>query len=91
MPSTLQEFLEQALKDEPKINEDTLNEGLSFITVWQDEHKSSIGWSDKPENNGGRAYTLGNIPHGATFMFDKKEVPRIIKILKMKNSPLVKG
>jgi hypothetical protein len=68
-----------------------LNEAVSFITVWQGDHKSSIGWSDKTDDpGGGKAYVLGNIPHNAPFMFDRKEVSKIIKLLKMKNSPLVK-
>lgn len=85
----MKDYLNRAMEE---VNEEKepLNEALSYIAVWQGEHKSSIGWSDKPENNGGKAYVMGNIPHGATFMFDRKEVPRIIKMLKMKDSPLVK-
>ncbi len=69
-----------------------LFEALEWLAVWQGDHKSSIGWSDKPDDpNGGKAFVSGNIPHNAPFMFARKEVPRIIKLLKMKNSPIVKG
>lgn len=76
-----------------RLDESTeLFEALDWLAVWQGDHKSSIGWSDKPDDpNGGKAFVSGNIPHNAPFMFDRKEVPKIIKLLKMKNSPLVKG
>ena len=61
--------------------------GLKWLTVWQGEHKSSIGYGG---NKGGKAFVTGNIPHGAQFTFDRGQVPKIIELLKMKNSPLVK-
>lgn len=70
--------------------EEELNESTSYIDVWQGsdgEHKSSIGFNDK----GDKAFVLGVISHNSKFMFDKKDVPKIIKLLKQKNSPLVKG
>ena len=63
---------------------------LQFISVWQDKndngtHKSTIAFG----GNRKKAYVLGNIPHGATFTFDKKDVSKIIELLKMENSPLI--
>lgn len=66
-----------------KLNEET----LKFLDVWQGEHKSSIGYGG---NKGGKAFVSGNIPHNAEFTFSRKQVPTIIKLLKMKDSPLVK-
>ena len=60
---------------------------LQFLTVWQGDHKSSIGFGGV---KGGKAFISGNIPHGAEFTFDRKEVPRIIELLIMPDSPLVK-
>ena len=68
---------------------EVLNEATSsFIDVWQGsdgDHKSSIGYKE-----GEKAYVLVVINHNSKFMFSKKDVPKIIKLLKMKNSPLIK-
>ena len=66
---------------------------LQFIDVWQtlpqynEPHKSSIAYGGNRES---KAYAVGVILHGATITFDRKDVPKIIELLQMENSPLVK-
>ena len=58
-----------------------------YLDIYQGEHKSTLAYY---ENEPGSAWAMGNIPHNAPLTFSKKQVPTIIKLLKMKNSPLVK-
>lgn len=69
------------------IDEDRIDEALEFIDLWQGkegDHKSSLSIG----KDGVRV--LGVIPHGSQFMFDKKDVPKLMKLLKMKDSPIIK-
>ena len=66
---------------------------LQFLSVYQGknrdgyQHKSSIAYGGK---RGGKTYIVGNIPHGAELTFAKKDIPKIVKLLQMENSPFVK-
>jgi len=85
----LEKIYESMLLGELTFSEEppTKKTPLKFLDVWQGEHKSSIGYGG---NKGGKAFVSGNIPHNAEFTFSRKQVPMIIKLLKMKDSPLVK-
>ena len=91
----LEEFLDEMCgakhskkKKKKGMDEDRIDERTAkYIDIWQDEHKSTLAYyEDEPAS----AWAMGNIPHNAPLTFSKKEVPKIIKLLKMKNSPLVK-
>ena len=60
---------------------------IQFFRIWQGKdgsHPSSLSVSDKYNE----VTVVGVITHGSRFMFDRKEVPKIIKLLKQKK-PLV--
>lgn len=58
-----------------------------YIGIWQGrdgEHKSSLSIGKDGIT------VVGVIQHGSKFMFDKKDVPKVMKLLKMKDSPIIK-
>jgi hypothetical protein len=64
-----------------------LEKSAKYLDIWQGDHKSTLAYY---EGQPASAWAMGNIPHNAPLTFSRKEVTRIINLLKMKNSPLVK-
>lgn len=58
-----------------------------YLDIFQGEHKSTLAYYEEEPAS---SWAMGNIPHNAPLTFSRKEVPKIIKLLKMKNSPLVR-
>jgi hypothetical protein len=88
IPNTDKDIKVGRNKYESRMSEGKLNEeSAKYIDIYQGEHKSTLAYY---ENQAGSSWAMGNIPHNAPLTFNKKQVPTIIKLLKMKNSPLVK-
>ena len=86
MTGNFREFMERAMND-PHYKKKRVDEKIDFIDIWQGkegDHKSSLSIGKDGIT------VLGVITHGSKFMFDKKDVPKLLKLLKMKDSPIIK-